>query len=173
MKAKENGHHARFRSVPIAFTIAALTFVPNPSAAEPTEPKTIAAQYAGGDKAALRWDHEASRSDESVCGYYLNDRGNYASSSEHAIFARPALGGDFLEVVSLGDTEHELWFGSIPGLSESTPLELQVRLKDPVTDTYCQLSPDTSVIVDTIDVEHQPTIDHMGDVEVAEFELMQ
>lgn len=70
MKAKENGHHARFRSVPIAFTIAALTFVPNPSAAEPTKPKTIAAQYAGGDKAALRWDHEASRSDESVCGYY-------------------------------------------------------------------------------------------------------
>lgn len=139
------------------------------SANVPSESIVTATQYAGGDKVAIRWKsgHPDQTGLNSYCGYYPRETDGYPyyeSSSEYAIFARSGNEA-FQKVIDLGDSSDRLWYGSIPGLSETASVELQVRLKDMLTGTYCEpTAENASSTPDLSDVDHPPSFDHVGDV---------
>lgn len=168
--------------IPASLSLMALAFSSGLSAAQPDEATITATQYAGGDKIAIRWTDGNPQTKElnSYCGFYpesyplfggVGDYHYYVHSNENAIFARP-LNGEYQLVANLGETSDRLWFGSIPGLSASAPVEIQVRMKDRLTGEYCEpVTATASAIADTSSIDHQPTFDHLGDILITDFDF--
>lgn len=163
--------------------LVALAFSSSLAAAVPQEATVTAARYAGGDKIAIRWvtGNPAEKELSTFCGFYpekyplFGEEGfyhYYVNGPENAIFARP-LNGEYQQVIDLGESSDRHWFGSIPGLSESTPVEIQVRMKDMLTGAYCEPDAAAAAIVNTVNIDTQPSFDYIGDVLLTDISIQQ
>lgn len=181
MKVNKQSNPRYFISTSLG--LVALVFSSSLSAAVPQEATVTATQYAGGDKVTIRWvtGNPTEKELDTFCGFYpesnplFGEEGfyhYYVNGPENAIFARP-LNGEYQQVIDLGESSDRHWFGSIPGLSESTPVEIQVRMKDMLTGAYCEPDAAASAIVDTANIDPQPTFDHVGDVLLTDISIQQ
>jgi len=120
-------------------------------------PVIDAAQYAGGNQVGLRW-FDADDLDDTVCG--INAYGLFGRSN----------GGEYELKADLRSTTDRFWFGPVEGLSETTPVELQIRRKVGASQPgeYCETPDSNSIMVDTTSIDNPPTFDAMGDIRLTD-----
>ncbi len=140
----------------ISLCVAAFVFLTvhtKAMADDPSAPAVQLTQYAGDNLVAVRW-RDVDYGVAPACGV-----------ASYGLFGR-APGGDFELKADLRDTTDRMWFGSVDGLSASTPLELQVRRKVSADSAsgYCHTPTENAALVDTTNIDNPPSMQSQGDV---------
>jgi len=126
-----------------------------------TDAKIVATQYGGDQAVTVRWETYDWENSEYTYAEIFEENGQYYRK-KHGLFARE-LGGEYFLVANLKDTSDRTWAGFIPGLTESNPMQLQVREQDIETGEYSSGNHAPGSIVDVANIELRPSFEHNGD----------